>query len=90
MHALALLFLLLLALPAAALEPVTLQLNWKHQFQFAGYYAAIAQGYYRDAGLDVRLVEADQAHDPIDAVLQGRAEFGVGASELALRRGRGW
>ncbi|MBL7225662.1 MAG: PAS domain S-box protein [Desulfobacteraceae bacterium] len=30
------------------LEPVTIQLKWKHQFQFAGYYAAIEKGFYAD------------------------------------------
>jgi len=34
-------------------DQVTLQLKWKHQFQFSGYYAAIEQGFYRDAGLEV-------------------------------------
>jgi diguanylate cyclase (GGDEF)-like protein/PAS domain S-box-containing protein len=74
---------------ASALQPVTLQLNWKHQFQFAGYYAAIARGYYREAGFDVRLQELQEGRDPIDAVLAGAADYGVGASELALRRGKG-
>ena len=68
---------------------VNVQLNWKHQFQFAGFYAAIEQGYYRGAGLEVRLTEASEGSNPIDAVLSGFAEFGVGASELALRRARG-
>ncbi|MDO8933656.1 MAG: diguanylate cyclase [Rhodocyclaceae bacterium] len=89
MRAFAAICLLLTALPAAALENVALQLNWKHQFQFAGYYAAIEKGYYREAGFAVRVIEADEKNDPIDAVLKGRAEFGIGASELALRRARG-
>lgn len=38
-------------------EVIDVQLRWKHQFQFAGYYAAIAKGYYREEGLDVRLHE---------------------------------
>jgi diguanylate cyclase (GGDEF)-like protein len=89
-----LLLLAAIASGAAAQEkppavPVTLQLNWKHQFQFAGYYAAIEKGYYRDAGLEVTLREAREGADPIDAVLKGDADFGVGASELALRRARG-
>jgi hypothetical protein len=37
--------LLWLPLQVVALEPVTLQLKWKHQFQFAGYYAALEQGW---------------------------------------------
>lgn len=86
-----LLFLLCLmvALPAWGLDAITLQLNWKHQFQFAGYYAAVSKGYFRDAGLDVRIVEAQEGVDPIASVLDGRAEFGVGASELALHRAQG-
>ena len=86
---LGLLLLLLFALPAAALEQVALQLNWKHQFQFAGYYAAVEKGYYREAGFEVKLVEADGHEDPIAAVIGGKAQYGVGASELALRRARG-
>ena len=27
------------------LQKISLQLSWKHQFQFAGFYAAIEQGY---------------------------------------------
>ena len=38
-------------------EKIILQLKWLHQFQFAGYYAAIEKKYYKDAGLDVILKE---------------------------------
>lgn len=72
-----------------ALEPVRVQLKWKHQFQFAGYYAALKQGYYQEAGLEVRLIEASPGHDPVPAVLSGEAEFGVGTSELLLLRAQG-
>ncbi|HLO61970.1 MAG TPA: ABC transporter substrate-binding protein, partial [Azonexus sp.] len=72
--------------PAWALERVVLQLNWKHQFQFAGYYAAIDKGYFRDAGFEVALRELPEGGDPVDLVLAGKADFGVAASELALHR----
>ncbi|HEX6733610.1 MAG TPA: diguanylate cyclase [Azonexus sp.] len=75
--------------PAAALEKVSLQLNWKHQFQFAGYYAAIEKGYFRDAGFEVSLRELPAGGDPVAAVLKGQADYGVAASELALHRGQG-
>ncbi|MCC6473865.1 MAG: ABC transporter substrate-binding protein [Burkholderiales bacterium] len=75
--------------PAPPLKKLTLQLNWKHQFQFAGYYVAVEKGYYREEGLEVGIVEVRQGRDPVDEVLEGSAQFGVGASELALRRGRG-
>lgn len=68
---------------------VTLQLRWRHQFQFAGYYAALEKGYYRDAGLDVRLEEAKPGVNPLETVLEGKAQYGVGTSELLLERQRG-
>ncbi|MDQ4629708.1 EAL domain-containing protein [Janthinobacterium lividum] len=80
------LLLLCLATPARALEPVTLQLNFTHQFQFAGYYAAIEQGYYREAGLEVKLVEGGGGRLAEAAVLAGQAEYGVGNSSLLLSR----
>jgi len=82
---------LAIAAPAclAAPQPVTLQLKWKHQFQFAGYYVALEKGYFRDAGFDVRLAEADGAEDTVTTVVSGKAEFGVAGSELALKRAQG-
>ena len=75
--------------PAKTLDHVRLQLKWTHQFQFAGYYAAIEQGYYREAGLDVELIEAEPTMNPVNQVLEGRAEFGVGTSNLLLTRAQG-
>ena len=75
--------------PSQPLEAVTLQLKWKHQFQFAGYYAAAAQGYYREVGLGVHFAEAQPGIDPVATVLAGNADFGVGTSELLLRRAHG-
>ena len=68
----------------SSLTPVTVQLKWRHQFQFAGYYAAIAQGYYQEAGFKVNLKEANPQINPIDEVLSGRADFGIANSELML------
>jgi ABC-type nitrate/sulfonate/bicarbonate transport system substrate-binding protein len=73
----------------AQLDTITLKLKWKHQFQFAGYYAAIQQGYYRDAGLDVRLEEASDQQASVDAVLNNKAEFGIASSDLVVLRGNG-
>ena len=39
--------------PAVALQKISLQLVWKHQFEFAGFYAAIEKGFYRSQGLEV-------------------------------------
>lgn len=74
---------------SADLDSVTLQLKWKHQFQFAGYYAAKEKGFYQQAGLDVTFNEASAGIDPTQEVISGRAQFGVGTSELILTRFRG-
>ncbi len=81
--------LLLCATSAAALDNVTLQLKWTHAFQFAGYYAAKEQGYYRAAGLDVNILEAKPNTDPVRDVLEGKAQYGVGTSSLLLDRAAG-
>lgn len=76
--------------PTDALTPVVLQLKWKHQFQFAGYYAAQQQGFYEDAGLAVTIMEApDDGSPPVQRVLQGQADFGVATSDLLLLRSMG-
>src|SRR5260370_32724101 len=69
--------LLLASHPAAARDPVSLQLKWKHQFQFAGYYAALEQGYYRNAGLDVTIREGGPDIVAAETVASGKADFGV-------------
>ncbi len=84
------LFILLsIAAPVWSLETIHLQLKWKHQFQFAGYYAAFVKGYYKQAGLDVVIHEAQYDEDPIENVLSGKAEYGVGTSELLLKHAEG-
>lgn len=83
---LVILCLLLASTSAWGLEKVTLQLKWKHQFQFAGYYAALQKGYFKDAGFDVQIKELEEGIDPVDSVVSGKADFGVGASELLLHR----
>ena len=74
--------------PAGAVR-VTLQLKWTHQFQFAGYYAALEKGYYRDLGLEVVLVEATKSGDPMTELMKGNAQFGIGSSELVVHRANG-
>jgi PAS domain S-box-containing protein len=71
---------------ATAPERVTLQLKWLHQFQFAGYYAAQAKGFYRDEGLDVTIREGGADRPVISTVLQGGAQYGIGDSDLLINR----
>jgi len=68
---------------------ITLRLKWWHQFQFAGYYAAIKQGYYKQEGLTVKLVEGDAIHPVSEEVLSERADFGITGSELLVDHAKG-
>ena len=71
---------------STALEPVTIQLRWFHQFQFAGYYAAIEKGFYAEEGLRVSLREFEPGKDRIAPVLEGKAQYGVGDPSLLKLR----
>ena len=68
---------------------VTLQLKWVTQAQFAGYYAAVAKGYYSQAGLDVSLKVGGPTITPEQVVLGKQAEFGIDwvPSMLSFRDG---
>ena len=75
--------------PALALDAASLQLKWKHQFQFAGYYQALEQGFYRDAGLDVTIREGGPDIDVSGAVADGKADFGVCSASVLRDWGAG-
>ena len=70
-------------------EKVVLQLKWFHQFQFAGYYAAIEQGYYQEVGLELEIRERDRATSAIDDVINGIATYGIADSSIVVQRMKG-
>src|SRR6516164_995849 len=77
---------LLTVTPSWAQDKVTLQLKWLHEFQFAGYYAALQQGYYRAAGFDVDIRPGGPDIDATKAVRDGKAEFGVCTTSVLLAK----
>jgi len=70
------------SLCAEPLEKVSLQLQWKHQFEFAGFYAAKAKGFYKDAGLDVSIYEYENGLDLMGDIENGKKDFGIWGSGL--------
>lgn len=66
--------------------PLTVQLKWRHQFQFAGCYAAREQGFYDAAGVQVVFKEWTGGLDAVDEVLAGRADVGIGAANILEAR----
>ena len=77
-------FLLILTLIANlnALEKVSLQLTWKHQFQSAGYYMAKEKGFYKKSGLNVQILEHTGMKNTLDAVVKRKIDFAVGRPSL--------
>ena len=65
-----------------SIEKVTLQLQWKHQFEFAGFYAAKEKGFYKDVGLDVEFKEFNSNMNIVDEVLNDNAQYGLTYSSL--------
>jgi|GEM_PF-3666181 len=68
-------------------EKVKLQLQWKYQFQFAGFIVAKEFGYYRDVGLDVEILEYHNSNI-IQDLEKGLIDFGINNSIIAYHDGR--
>jgi NitT/TauT family transport system substrate-binding protein len=65
---------LLAATASAYAEAVTVQLKWVTQAQFAGYYVAEKQGFYKDAGLDVTIKPGGPDIAPPQVIAGGGAD----------------
>jgi PAS domain S-box-containing protein len=72
----------ILNLSATQLDKIKLQLQWQHQFEFAGFYAAKEKGFYKDVGLDVEFIEFNPKTNIVDEVLNGNAQYGLTYSSL--------
>ena len=63
---------------------VKLQLQWFVQSQFGGYFAAVDQGFYADAGLDVEIVEGGVDIAPQKQLATGAVDFAISWVPKAL------
>ena len=70
-------------------QKVVLQLGWKHQFQFAGYYVAKQLGYYKDAGIDLKMKEFDHNLNISTVLEKKEADFAIARSSLLLDKAIG-
>lgn len=62
-------------------------LKWRHQFQFAGIYTAIAKRLYKDKGIDVIPIQPTQDTQIIDSVLNDRADIGIASCSIFRKIG---
>lgn len=72
-------------------QKVTLQLSWLPQSEFMGFYVAQKKGYYKDAGLDVKILPGSSNIVPEQQVNTGVADFGIDlTSSLMQYYSKGW
>jgi NitT/TauT family transport system substrate-binding protein len=79
-----------LALPFAAVAqaptPVTLRLDWAAVGTYqSGFYLAQTRGYYKDAGLDVKILEGRGSNTTIQLVGNGADTFGLADAAVAAK-----
>ena len=65
---------------ANELTPVTLCLDWTPNTNHTGLYAALALGYYEDAGLDVQFVQPPE-NGAVLMCAAGQADFAIDAQD---------
>ena len=69
-----LLIFCLLGLTASAQEEIVFAPQWTAQAQFAGYYVAEAKGFYREAGVKVRIEHPSVTQPSMDRLLSGECQ----------------
>ena len=68
------------------LKTVSIQLKWKHQFQFAGFYMAKELGFYKDVGLNVELKEFEKNMNIMKEMKNNNSDFAIDDSSLIYHK----
>ncbi len=87
LHLIRLFFILLFSISLSAnekLQDITLQFQWKHQFEYAGFYAAQEKGFYKDVGLNVKFKEYENGVHLVDDVINKNNTYGITYSDLIV------
>ena len=66
---------MLAALVPAFAQQITFTPQWTPQSQFAGYYAALELGFYREAGIDVTITHPTKTYSSINMLLDGSSDI---------------
>jgi len=80
----------MMTLPAKAADKVIFSLNWVPYGLHYGVFAAEAQGYYRDAGIDIDIQRGYGSGDTVKRVATGVATVGMAdMASIIIGRGNG-
>jgi NitT/TauT family transport system substrate-binding protein len=63
------------ALVTVYAQQITFTPQWTPQSQFAGYYAALENGYYAEAGLDVTISYPTKSYSSLNMLLDGSSDI---------------
>jgi len=84
-----LLLIFTLNLYAQETKKLSIQLLWKHQFEFAGFYMAKEKGFYKKYNIDLKLKEYNFGDNITNDVESQKSTFGIGYPSLILDRSNG-
>lgn len=73
--ALCLLLLELATITVSYAQQITFTPQWTPQSQFAGYYAALENGYYAEAGLDVSIKHPTTSYSSLSMLMDGTSDI---------------
>jgi NitT/TauT family transport system substrate-binding protein len=72
------------ALPAAAQDKFTLQLNWFHLADHSPIYLALKKGYYREENIDLTVVRGSGSADSAKKIDLGQGHVGISDAPTVL------
>ncbi|MDP9784398.1 ABC transporter substrate-binding protein [Pseudomonas fluorescens] len=73
---------------ARAEEPFIFMTNWYGQAEHGGYYQALVQGLYKEAGLDVTIKMGGPQINTIQLLAAGKADCIMGSSDIQILKTR--
>ena len=83
------LFFFLFLVNTQAVQKASLQLVWKHQFEFAGFYMAKEKGLYKELGIELEIKEFNNNIDIVKDVEKGISSFGMYYPNIVIDKSKG-
>lgn len=74
-----------LPLRAQTPSPLTMQASWINDAEFAGYFLALDQGYYRAEGVDLTYLSGGPDVIPESTIIAGRADLALTTPDTTIR-----
>jgi NitT/TauT family transport system substrate-binding protein len=76
--------------PAARAGELVFNLDWLILGRHAGFFMALEKGYYKEAGLDIKIVRGYGSTDSINKITSGQSTFALGdMGSMVIARSKG-